>query len=357
MISYARHWEDVLLARVFPPAHQGFFVDVGAGDPVAGSLTKLFSDRGWTGVNVEPAAAASARLRAGRDRDVNLAVAVADHEGPATLYEFGGRATLSTDRAERQRAAGADVAEREVEVTTLAKVFESHAEGRPVVDVLAVRAGGQEREILDGGDWQRWRPRLVVVEVERAGGHEAWEKVLIDGGYEFAASTGGSRIYVRSEDRDLAAALAVPVNPADDFVPWPLAQRLQEAESLRRDLAAARAANDALRAVQAGIREVDALRAQTANLDAAAAAIQAQCDEARALMADSLTRYEMLRRDVIQTRIEVEAAQSVFRSVGPAGLAVAQRLARASLRFPAAGSVAKRSARVVGWVKRTLRSG
>ena len=55
MVSYAQNHEDVLLRRVFPDEPNGFYIDVGANDPVRDSVTKHFYDRGWHGINIEPA--------------------------------------------------------------------------------------------------------------------------------------------------------------------------------------------------------------------------------------------------------------------------------------------------------------
>jgi hypothetical protein len=49
MITYAQNFEDVLLARVFRGRTDGFYVDVGAGDPIELSVTKWFYDLGWSG--------------------------------------------------------------------------------------------------------------------------------------------------------------------------------------------------------------------------------------------------------------------------------------------------------------------
>ena len=54
MISYAQNAEDVLLNRAFAGRGDGFWIDVGASDPVVNSVTKHFSDHGWRGINVEP---------------------------------------------------------------------------------------------------------------------------------------------------------------------------------------------------------------------------------------------------------------------------------------------------------------
>jgi len=54
LISYAQNFEDVMLARVFHGRKNGFYVDVGAADPINLSVTKWFYDLGWSGINVEP---------------------------------------------------------------------------------------------------------------------------------------------------------------------------------------------------------------------------------------------------------------------------------------------------------------
>ena len=88
MISYAQDCEDVLLRRVFPDGSIGRYVDVGANDPVLGSVTKHF---------LRPRAGAAStssrsrrlldRLRADRPRDVNLNLGLSDREGCLTFYE------------------------------------------------------------------------------------------------------------------------------------------------------------------------------------------------------------------------------------------------------------------------------
>jgi hypothetical protein len=52
-VSYAQNYEDILLGRALRKS-EGFYIDVGANHPVFHSVTKLFHDRGWRGINVEP---------------------------------------------------------------------------------------------------------------------------------------------------------------------------------------------------------------------------------------------------------------------------------------------------------------
>jgi hypothetical protein len=86
MISYAQNFEDVLLNPVFKDRTSGFYIDVGAMDPVVTSVTKTFYDRSWHGVNIEPGPAYHQSLIRERRRDVNLDVAVDEREEVKTLF-------------------------------------------------------------------------------------------------------------------------------------------------------------------------------------------------------------------------------------------------------------------------------
>ena len=128
MVSYAQNHEDVLLDRAFPRGKPGFYIDVGANEPVRNSVTKHFYELGWHGINVEPGAHPFALLAAERQRDVNLNVAVSDTEGELTLYELppdlSGGSTLSEANAARHREAGHPAPGRTVATLTLAQLCE-----------------------------------------------------------------------------------------------------------------------------------------------------------------------------------------------------------------------------------------
>ena len=53
-ISYSQNYEDIYLWRLLQDVHHGFYIDVGAFDHQKDSVTKLFYDRGWSGINIEP---------------------------------------------------------------------------------------------------------------------------------------------------------------------------------------------------------------------------------------------------------------------------------------------------------------
>jgi hypothetical protein len=89
LVAYGGNAEDVVLMRAFGDQSGGFFVDVGAGNPVQGSLTKNLVDRlGWRGVNLEPLPERFESLRATRPGDVTLDVAIGEQAGLASFFRI-----------------------------------------------------------------------------------------------------------------------------------------------------------------------------------------------------------------------------------------------------------------------------
>ncbi|HET6883635.1 MAG TPA: FkbM family methyltransferase [Pirellulales bacterium] len=225
-ISYAQNGEDILLARALKGKTTGFYIDVGANDPVVGSVTKLFYDRGFSGINIEPGQSFG-RLSRARPRDTNLQIALSDRAGETTFYEFPGSDGLSTLSTELRRSYSEACIERTVVVSTLADVCRQFVTG--TIDFLKVDVEGHEREVLSGGDWHRWRPRLVLVESPTTangdGPHLDWEPRLLEADYLFAAFDGINRYYVRREDEPLLGCFRQPLNVFDNYVAYRHVQR------------------------------------------------------------------------------------------------------------------------------------
>lgn len=222
MISYAQNFEDIILNRVFSDRDSGFYVDIGAMDPVHDSVTKAFYDRGWRGINIEPHQQFYERLAAERTRDINLNVAVGDVEETRTLYVFKnhGLSTFNSQFKEHFVAHGYSHEEVSCSVTTLAKVCREYV-GCPI-DFLKIDAEGWEGPILRGGDWTTFRPTVLVIEAIRPMSHEpeweSWESfVLAECSYLFAYFDGVNRFYIAHEREELITVFDHPACILDEF--------------------------------------------------------------------------------------------------------------------------------------------
>jgi hypothetical protein len=133
------------------------------------------------------------------------------------------------------------VEECEVEVRTLAQVLDAHAAGQHI-HFLKIDAEGAEHEILQGADWQRHRPELLVIEATRPNSPErndaAWSPLLTAAGYQAVWFDGLNAWFLREESMARAPAFQVPPNVFDDFRVYDheTAQRLAQSEAWGRSL-------------------------------------------------------------------------------------------------------------------------
>ena len=242
-ISYAPNFEDVMLWRALRGVGSGFYLDVGAADPLRASVTRAFYERGWRGVNLEPAAELHARLGAARPADVNLAVLAGAHGGEALFFDAGdsGRSGADQARAQAARGDGVAVLQRGRPQRTLDQICAEHADG--AIHFVNIAVNGDELAVLEGFDLARWRPWLVLL--GQQGDGAACAARMDAAGYRLAYDDGQKRYYVAPGHAALAAALALPPHAADAFTlaedhhyAWPLdewRQRTAAAEQSELD--------------------------------------------------------------------------------------------------------------------------
>lgn len=224
LTSFAQNGEDVRLWRVLGDRPDGFYVDVGAGHPTAGSVTRLFYDKGWTGINIEPGPDIQ-ELREARPRDTNLELAIAADGGTATMSISAPDPGLSSLRPAPSDALpdGFSWITTVVRTARLEDVTAEHADGREI-DFLKVDVEGLERDVLESFDPLAIRPKVVLVEavspLTHQPTHDEWEPLLLEADYVFAAFDGVNRFYVPVEHDELVPALSYPISALDHYVTW-----------------------------------------------------------------------------------------------------------------------------------------
>ena len=220
-VSFAQNGEDVLLWRAFWNTRHGFYIDVGAHDPVHFSTTKLFYDAGWSGINIDPGAEHHRALVAQRRRDINLQCAVGDREGTITFFEIPGSGLSTTDPnvADNHRKAEWRMQPVEVPLRTLGSILAEHPV--PEVHFLKVDVEGAEEAVLRGADFCALRPWVILVEATRPLSNERCDaplRSILEGvGYMFAFFDGINSFFVAEEHRHLLCHFDRPANPLDGY--------------------------------------------------------------------------------------------------------------------------------------------
>ena len=242
--SYAQNHEDVILWRALKHIRVGFYVDVGANDPLEDSVTQLFYEHGWHGINIEPSPTYFKRLQEARSRDTNLAYVVGDTDGTVTFYEATtrGLSTATKDVGEQYRVNGKATL-REAQQLRLDTILERH--GNECIHFLKIDVEGAEAAVIAGLSLDKFRPWVLVVEsldpITQKPSFESWERKIITGGYSLVFFDGLNRYYVAKEHEELAPAFSAPPNVLDGFVPWAQMRQIQRVIDSKKTCAEAEA--------------------------------------------------------------------------------------------------------------------
>ncbi len=238
-ISYAQNFEDVMLWRALKHIERGFYVDIGANDPVVESVSKAFYDRGWRGVHVEPVAEYARLLREARPDEEVIEKAVGAETGAMTLHVIPGTGLSSLVEASALSAIalrGYEHAEVVVPVITLDELLAGYV-GRDI-HWLKIDVEGAEFDVLRGWNAKRDRPWIMVIEATVPNSqeecHQAWEDILLEAHYQFVYFDGLSRFYVSDEHGELASSFRLPPNYFDEFVRADLVAAMSEREENAR---------------------------------------------------------------------------------------------------------------------------
>jgi FkbM family methyltransferase len=229
MISYAQNQEDVILARAFEGKINGFYIDIGACFPQEGSVTKHFYDLGWRGINVEPDPQAFEMLAEERSKDINLNVAITDVGSELRLYHAD---SIGETSALVRESASSFV----VPALSLRDLCEQHVNNE--IDFLKIDVEGFEFQVVQSGDWQRYRPKIIIAEVTFPWSNlirpeaKQIEAFLLQHSYEKVYFDGLNYYFVAFEAQDLAQKIALQPNTIDNFVRGAEAKRQEELTAL-----------------------------------------------------------------------------------------------------------------------------
>lgn len=318
IVSYAQNFEDVILWRALAAFGPGFYIDVGAGEPLADSVTHLFYSQGWRGINVEPMAEPFGRLREARPRDINLQVALENVAGQKTYFSVddgNGLSTGSEALANRYSSDGREVRPVEVTVMTLAEVCKTFVSQE--IHFLKLDVEGSEGLVLAGADFSLHRPWIVLIEsteFDAVGTTPAWHDGLAASNYTFVYFDGLNRFYVAAEKMDLLKLrLSSPPNWIDNFV-----------TAREVDLAAQNASEISIR--QSIEQQVTNLGEQLAEARQQLSALQTERTEQHRIQTDSDAIRESLAARVGSLTQELDVCyQQLFESSRQLGSMAQQR--------------------------------
>ncbi|MDB5890596.1 MAG: FkbM family methyltransferase [Polaromonas sp.] len=192
------------LVQAFFGGQPGFYVDVGANDPVLDSQSLHLEAIGWTGLLVEPDPDCCEVLRkTRRGTVVEMACSSPANAGKELpLNRAGPHSTLEA----RPIALGAVVRSTvAVRCETLDAILQAH-HAPTGFELLSIDIEGHELVALSGFTLQAWKPRLVLIEDHVA--HLKKHRFMQQSGYSLLMRTGLNSWYVPDHARYTFSLLA-----------------------------------------------------------------------------------------------------------------------------------------------------
>jgi FkbM family methyltransferase len=194
ILNFKNSAEDELamIRAFFDDKKTGFYVDVGANDPVIGSQTYHLEQLGWQGLLIEPLPYLADALRETRKAVVAQFACSApeNHNKKLQFLMAGVYSTLNKTPI----AIGAN-SKAYVDVTckTLDSILEEN-EVAPEFDFISIDIEGHEMEMFKGFTLQKWQPKLILLEdhVTNHDKHQHMQK----NGYQLLMRTAMNSWYV-----------------------------------------------------------------------------------------------------------------------------------------------------------------
>lgn len=201
--SYSQNGEDLVIHKLLGNKKRGFYVDVGANDPVRFSNTQHFYRIGWRGINIEPNFNCFIKIKNARKRDLNLNFGIGGKRSKIMFYQFNFHtlSTFSKKEALLYQKQGYKLDKtKKIKVEKLSYVFKTLLKNRKI-DFMSVDTEGFDKVVLLSNDWKKYRPRVLCIESvnHTIGGTKkssGINKVLKDVGYKLYSDNGLNSIYV-----------------------------------------------------------------------------------------------------------------------------------------------------------------
>ena len=198
VLSYSQFGEDAVL-QAFLPEGAGFYLDIGSGHPTQGSNTYALYLLGWRGMLIDPISSNISLSRAVRPGDTCVLGLCGETAGDSVnFFEFETYqySTMLPSRAQEVEELGHRVKYKyQLKMTTVAEQISPLSLDCPTI--LSIDVEGAEYQVLQGNDWDHFRPDFICV--------EEWESPLMKPtevsnylsakGYVLIAVTGFSSIY------------------------------------------------------------------------------------------------------------------------------------------------------------------
>ncbi len=156
---------DVIIENIFRDKNDGFYIDIGCQHPIKNNNTYLLYKKGWKGINVDLDSDNINLFNIARPRDDNINIAVSNKVGETDLYFYHKKSPINTIDKKTSDFQKAQVSEiKKVKTNSLVNIINSSRYNNNEIDLLSIDVEGHEVKVLEGLDFNLYKPNVIVVE-------------------------------------------------------------------------------------------------------------------------------------------------------------------------------------------------
>ena len=164
--SYGFEFEDIEIDKFFKKIKKGFYVDIGAFNPIRGSNTYLLHKRGWSGINIDADENSIKMFNILRRKDYNFNYAISSiRKREINLFYEKNSSGVKTIDTKFRDLTLKNVKIKKVKVATFAKLIKETRYYKKRIDFLNIDCEGADFDVLKSIDIKIYKPKIICIEV------------------------------------------------------------------------------------------------------------------------------------------------------------------------------------------------
>lgn len=165
-ISFSKSGDDIQLMKLINNYTPGVYVDIGCWHPIKASNTYFFHLRKWKGICIDPNPELKSLYSKYRHSDLFLNVGLGQSDTYLTYYmlEESSMNTFSLDFIKKHNLESKIIKQVEIPLFSLKEILDKNLNPNDRLDFFDVDAEGFDLEILKTNDWNKYRPKIILIE-------------------------------------------------------------------------------------------------------------------------------------------------------------------------------------------------
>jgi len=168
--TYSQFQEDLFLQSFFNNKNDGIYVDVGCYHPLKYSNTALLYNNGWSGINIDLNQTSIDLFDIARPKDKNVCAALSNKNKISELYFDHLLSPVNTLNKEFSDFGSKNISfkqhtKKQIKTYTFDVLIENFNLKFNKIDFLNVDAEAHDLEVLEGFNLNKFKPRLICVEL------------------------------------------------------------------------------------------------------------------------------------------------------------------------------------------------